>query len=119
MSKLALRKATDLKSKARRLATAIYSLELARPVTDVLDVWPEQLNNDELSVVVRNVGDRNWSRALELYEWLNLRQWYTPNPRLLATILHILGKANHVEAARELFLNADPEISSCIQVRFQ
>lgn len=117
MSKLALRKATDLKNRARRLSSAICSLELARPVTDVLDAWPEQLNNDELSVVVRNVGDQNWQRALELYEWLNLRKWYTPNPRLLATILHILGRANQLEAARELFVKAEPELTSSIQVR--
>lgn len=116
MSKLALRKATDLQNKARRLATAICLLESERPISDVLDEWPEQLNNDEMSAVVRNVGDKNWRRALEFYEWLNLRQWYTPNPRLLAIILHILGRANQLEDARELFLKAEPELTSCIQV---
>ncbi|KAG0620267.1 hypothetical protein M758_4G203000 [Ceratodon purpureus] len=116
MSKLALRKATDFQNKARRLATAICALEMERPVSDVLDDWPEQLNNDEMSAVVRNVGDKNWRRALEFYEWLNLQKWYTPNPRLLATILHILGRANQLEAARELFLNAEAELTSCIQV---
>ena len=117
MSKLALRKATDLQNKARRLSTAICVLEMARPISDVLSIWSEQLNNEEMSTVVRNVGDRNWRRALELYEWLNIQKWYTPNPRLLSTILHILGRANQLEAAQELFLKASPELTSCVQVR--
>lgn len=117
MSKLALRKVTDCKNRGIRLSTAICNLELARPITDVLDGWPEQLNNDEMSAVLMNIGDRNWKRALEFYEWLNLRKLYTPNPRLLATIIHILGRANQPEAAQDLFSKTELELTSCIQVR--
>uniref|UniRef100_A0A7I4DT00 Pentacotripeptide-repeat region of PRORP domain-containing protein n=1 Tax=Physcomitrium patens TaxID=3218 RepID=A0A7I4DT00_PHYPA len=60
--------------------------------------------------------DRNWKRALEFYEWLNLRKLYTPNPRLLATIIHILGRANQPEAAQDLFSKTELELTSCIQV---
>jgi len=118
MAKLALKRARDWKSRTERLANAICELELARPVADVLEDWPEQLNNEDLSVVLGNVGRENWRRALELYECLNLRKWYTPNPRMLATILGILGRSNQVYIARELFVRAEPELTGDhIQVR--
>lgn len=112
MNKLALKKAVDWKGRTERLSAAICELNLARPVVDVLEGWPEQLNNEDLSVVLGNVGRDNWRRALELYECLNLRKWYTPNTRMLATILGILGRANQVEVARELFLRAEPELTA-------
>lgn len=112
MSKLALKKAVDWKDRTRRLTAAICELELARPVADVLEGWPEQLNNEDLTVVLGNVGRENWRRALELYECLNLRKWYTPNTRMLATILGILGRSSQVEVARELFLRAEPELTA-------
>lgn len=111
MSKLALKRAVDWESRTGRLANAICELELARPVADVLEDWPEQLNNEDLSVVLGNVGKENWRRALELYECLNLRKWYTPNSRMLATILGVLGRSNQVDIARELFLRAEPELT--------
>lgn len=112
MNKLALKKAADWKDRTARLSDAICALELARPVVDVLEGWPEQLNNEDLSVVLGNVGRENWRRALELYECLNLRKWYTPNTRMLATILGILGRANQVQVARELFLRAEPQLTA-------
>ncbi|KAG0602999.1 hypothetical protein M758_10G057900 [Ceratodon purpureus] len=112
MNKLALKKAVDWKDRTARLAAAICELEVTRPVEDVLEGWPEQLNNEDLSVVLGNVGRENWRRALELYECLNLRKWYTPNTRMLATILSVLGRANQVEVARELFLRAEPELTA-------
>lgn len=119
MTKLALKRAGDWESRTERLANAICELELARPVADVLEDWPEQLNNEDLSVVLGNVGRENWRRALELYECLNLRKWYTPNTRMLATILGILGRSNQVDVARELFLRAEPELTcDHIQVSF-
>lgn len=111
MAKLTLKRARDWKSRTERLASAICELELARPVMDVLEDWPEQLNNEDLSVVLGNVGRENWRRALELYECLNLRKWYTPNRRMLATILGILGRSNQVDIARELFVRAEPELT--------
>lgn len=116
MSNLALRKANDWNNRASRLSTAICELNLARPIADVLSTWPEQLNNDEMCVVVRNLGEKNWRRSVELYGWLNLQKWYTPSPRFLATVLSLLGKANQLEHARELFLRAESKIMSCIQV---
>lgn len=110
-TKLALKRARDWKPRTERLTNAICELELARPVADVLEDWPEQLNNEDLSIVLGDVGRENWRRALELYECLNLRRWYTPHPRMLATILGILGRANQVENARELFLRAEPELT--------
>lgn len=112
MSKLALKKAVDWKARTARLSNAICELDVARPVADVLEGWPEQLNNEDLSVVLGNVGRENWRRALELYECLNMRKWYTPNTHMLATILGILGRSNQVEIARELFLRAEPELTA-------
>ena len=112
MNKLALKRAADWKDRTARLSAAICELGLARPVADLLEGWPEQLNNEDLAVVLGNVGRENWRRALELYECLNLRKWYTPNTRMLATILGILGRAHQVAVARELFLRAEPELTA-------
>ncbi|XP_073390802.1 pentatricopeptide repeat-containing protein At3g18110, chloroplastic isoform X2 [Physcomitrium patens] len=116
MPKLALRKVADLKSKAWRLSIAIRKLELSRPVADVLDGWPEQLNNDEMLIVVKRVGDQDWKRAVEIYEWLNSRKLYTPNPLLLATVLRILGRTNQLEIAQDLFSKTEQELTSSIRV---
>lgn len=116
LSKLALKKAKDWKARVRRLSTAICELEVARTVADVMEVWPEQLHPNDLATVLGTVGQTRWRRALELYEWLNLRDWYTPNPRMLAAILGVLGRSGQVALAQELFSRAEPELSACVQV---
>lgn len=116
LSKLALKKAKDWKARVRRLSTAICELEVARTVADVMEVWPEQLHPNDLATVLGTVGQTRWRRALELYEWLNLRDWYTPNPRMLAAILGVLGRSGQVALAQELFSRTEPELSACVQV---
>lgn len=116
LSKLALRRAKDWKARVERLSETICELELEKPVAEVLEGWVEQLSPDDLCCVVKTVGGTHWERALELYEWLNLRRWYTPIPRMLASILGVLGRSNQVALAAELFYRAEPELTNCVQV---
>ncbi|KAG0558858.1 hypothetical protein KC19_10G059400 [Ceratodon purpureus] len=62
MNKLALKKVVDWKDRTERVAAAICELEVTRPVEDVLEGWPEQMNSEDLSVVLGNVGE-DWRRA--------------------------------------------------------
>ncbi len=117
LSKLALQKAKDWKGRVERLSRALCQLELQYSVADVLQGWPEQLAPTDLCFVVKTVGHTHWQRALELYEWLNMRHWYTPNPRMLATILGVLGRSNQPALAQEIFSRAEPELGNCVQVR--
>jgi pentatricopeptide repeat protein len=117
LSKLALQKAKDWKGRVERLSRALCQLELQYSVADVLQGWPEQLAPTDLCFVVKTVGHSHWQRALELYEWLNMRHWYTPNPRMLATILGVLGRSNQPALAQEIFSRAEPELGNCVQVR--
>ncbi|KAE8726907.1 hypothetical protein F3Y22_tig00005939pilonHSYRG00009 [Hibiscus syriacus] len=66
--------------------------------------------------LVKYVGQENWQRALEVYEWLNLKQWYSPNARMLATILAVLGRANQEILAVEIFTRAEPAVGNTFQV---
>lgn len=116
LSKLALQKAKDWKGRVERLSRALCQLELQYSVADVLQGWPEQLAPTDLCFVVKTVGHTHWQRALELYEWLNMRHWYTPNPRMLATILGVLGRSNQPALAQEIFSRAEPELGNCVQV---
>lgn len=116
MSKLALLKTKDWGRRVARLTQAICNLDSALFVADILDAWDEQLHPTDLCFVVKNVGQTQWARALEVYEWLNLRRWYSPNPRMLATIVGVLGRAKQVALADELFIRAQPEIGDCVQV---
>ncbi|KAG6546707.1 hypothetical protein Mapa_011896 [Marchantia paleacea] len=116
MSKLALLKATDWRERVQRLTEAMCQLELEQTVADLLERWPEQLAPTDYCIVVKQVGYKDWARALELFEWLNMKHWYTPNNRMLSTILGVLGRVNQVKLAEELFQRAEPELGDCVQV---
>ncbi|BFI40398.1 protein MpPPR_43 [Marchantia polymorpha subsp. ruderalis] len=116
MSKLALLKATDWRERVQRLTEAMCQLESEQTVADLLERWPEQLAPTDYCLVVKQVGFKDWARALELFEWLNMKHWYTPNNRMLSTILGVLGRVNQVNLAEELFQRAEPELGDCVQV---
>lgn len=116
LSKLALKKARDWRERVQRLSTAICNLGVRQSVADLLNNWQEQLAPTDMCFVLKRVGDTHWQRALELYEWLNLRHWYKPNFRMLAGILSVLGRVNQVSLAREIFDRAEPSVGSCVQV---
>lgn len=94
MFKLVFRKVVDLKSKVWRLLIVICKLELLRLVVDVFDGWLEQLNNDEMLIVVKRVGDQDWKWVVEIYEWLNFCKLYIFNLFLFVMVFCILGRIN-------------------------
>ena len=103
MNKLALKRAKDWRERVKYLTDRLLELKSDEFVADVLDDRKVQMTPTDLCFVVKWVGQVNWQRALEVYEWLNLRHWYSPNARMLATILAILGKANQEALAVEMF----------------
>lgn len=116
LSKLALLKAKDWREKVQRLSEAILKLEARNSVADLLKEWQEQLAPTDMCIVLKRVGDNNWHRALELYEWYNVKRWYEPNSRMLASMLSILGRVHQVSIAKEIFDRAEPSIGNCVQV---
>ncbi|PIA53245.1 hypothetical protein AQUCO_00900075v1 [Aquilegia coerulea] len=91
---------------------------LGRPkfVADVLDDRPVQMTPTDYCFLVKWVGQSSWHRAFELFEWLKLRHWYSPNARMLATILAVLGKATQEKIAVEIFNKAEPGVEDTVQV---
>ncbi|CAL1407865.1 unnamed protein product [Linum trigynum] len=118
MNKLALKRAKDWRQRVRTLTQSILELGPDQFVADVLDHRRVQMTPTDFCFLVKWVGIHSWHRALEIYEWLNLRRWYSPNPRMLATILAVLGKANQEALALELFTRAtaDPSSGDTVQV---
>ncbi|KAL3680255.1 hypothetical protein R1sor_023211 [Riccia sorocarpa] len=116
MSKLALLKATDWRERVDRLTVALSQLQPQESVADLLERWPEQMAPTDYCFVVKQVGAADWQRALELFEWLSMKHWYTPSNRMLSTILGVLGRVNQVDMAEELFQRAEPELGDCVQV---
>ncbi|KAF9596241.1 hypothetical protein IFM89_008404 [Coptis chinensis] len=116
MTKLALKRAKDWRERVQLVADKILKLQPEEFVADVLDGRPVQMTPTDFCFLVKWVGQSSWQRALELYEWLNLRQWYSPNARMLATILSVLGKANQEKLAVELFTRAEPGVGDTVQV---
>ncbi|KAJ7519578.1 hypothetical protein O6H91_20G044800 [Diphasiastrum complanatum] len=116
MSMLALKKARDWRQRVQRLSHAICRLDEREFVYTILESWTEQLTPTDLCFVVKQVGSTHWQRALELYECVNMSKWYTPNPRMLTTILSVLGRAQQSSLAEELFERAEPELGECVQV---
>ncbi|ERM94798.1 pentatricopeptide repeat-containing protein At3g18110, chloroplastic isoform X1 [Amborella trichopoda] len=116
LSKLALKRAKDWRQRVQSLTDEILKLQPSEFVADVLDANKIQLSPTDYCFVVKWVGHSNWQRALEIYEWLNLRHWYTPSARMLATILAVLGKANQETLAEAIFSRAKPEIGNVVQV---
>nr|XP_043614234.1 pentatricopeptide repeat-containing protein At3g18110, chloroplastic [Erigeron canadensis] len=116
MTKLALKRAKDWRERVQFLTDRILGLRPNEFVADVLDDRKVQMTPTDFCFLVKGVGKSNWQRALEVYEWLNLRNWYSPNARMLATILSVLGKANQESLAVEIFERSEEGIDSTVQV---
>ncbi|KAK3447428.1 hypothetical protein EUGRSUZ_A02953 [Eucalyptus grandis] len=116
MNKLALKRAKDWRERVKFYTDRILALKPEEFVADVLDERPVQMTPTDFCFVVKWVGQCNWQRALEVYEWLNLRHWYSPNARMLATILSVLGKANQEALAVEIFTRAENSVGDTVQV---
>ncbi|XP_051137994.1 pentatricopeptide repeat-containing protein At3g18110, chloroplastic [Andrographis paniculata] len=116
MNKLALKRAKDWRKRVQFVTDKIMELKPEEFVADVLDKKLVQMTPTDYCFVVKWVGQLSWQRALEVYEWLNLRHWYAPNARMLATILSVLGKANQEALAVEIFTRAEPAIGNTVQV---
>ncbi|TYI40531.1 hypothetical protein ES332_A02G169300v1 [Gossypium tomentosum] len=116
MSKLALKRAKDWRERVKFLTDRILGLEQDQFVADVLDDRKVQMTPTDFCFLVKYVGQENWQRALEVYEWLSLKNWYSPNARMLATILAVLGKANQEILAVEIFTRAEPAVGNTVQI---
>lgn len=116
MTKLALKRAKDWRHRVQYLTDRILALKSDGFVADVLDDDMVQMTPTDFCYVVKWVGQTSWQRAMEIYEWLNLRHWYSPNARMLATMLSVLGKANQDTLAIEIFTRAEPGIGNTVQV---
>ncbi|KAK9192786.1 hypothetical protein WN944_003479 [Citrus x changshan-huyou] len=116
MTKLALKRAKDWRERVKFLTDKILGLRENQFVADVLDERSVQMTPTDYCFVVKWVGQVSWQRALEVYEWLNLRHWYSPNARMLATILAVLGKANQENLAVETFMRAESSVDDTVQV---
>ncbi|XP_044499798.1 pentatricopeptide repeat-containing protein At3g18110, chloroplastic-like [Mangifera indica] len=116
MRKLVLKRDKDWRWRVKFLTNRILGLRDDQFVADVLDKPLVQMTTTDYCFVVKWVGEKSWQRALEVYEWLNLRHWYSPNARMLATILAILGKANQESLAVEIFSRTEPAVENTVQV---
>ncbi|CAI9302225.1 unnamed protein product [Lactuca saligna] len=116
MTKLALKRAKDWRQRVQFLTDRILGLKSHEFVADVLDDRQVQMTPTDFCFLVKGIGKLNWQRALEVYEWLNLRNWYSPNARMLATILAVLGKANQEALAMEIFNRSEEGIDGSVQV---
>ncbi|XXG73188.1 hypothetical protein AAC387_Pa07g2148 [Persea americana] len=116
MTKLALKRAKDWRQRVQFLTDRILNLRPGEYVADVLDDRLVQMTPADFCFVVKWVGKSSWQRALEAYEWLNLRHWYAPNARMLATILGVLGKARQEGLAEEIFNRAEEGVGDVVQV---
>ncbi|KAH6811568.1 Pentatricopeptide repeat superfamily protein [Perilla frutescens var. frutescens] len=116
MNKLALKRAKDWRQRVQFLTDRILELKSDEFVADVLDEKMVQMTPTDFCFVVKWVGQASWQRALEVYEWLNLRHWYAPNARMLATILAVLGKANQEALAMEIYSRGGSAECDTVQV---
>lgn len=116
MTKLALKRANDWRQRVQFLTDRILRLNSDEFVADVLDERKVLMTPTDFCFVVKLVGQSSWQRAMEVYEWLNLRQWYSPNARMLATILSVLGKANQEALAVEIYTRAELGAGNTVQV---
>ncbi|CAA0824738.1 Pentatricopeptide repeat-containing protein -chloroplastic [Striga hermonthica] len=116
MNKLALKRDKDWRKRVQILTDKILALKPDEFVADVLDKKLVQMTPTDYCFVVKWVGQSSWQRALEVFEWLNLRKWYEPNSRMLATIVAVLGKANQEALAVEIFTRAESNGGNTVQV---
>lgn len=115
MTKLALKRAKDWRQRVGFLSEKILKLDSREFVADVIDEKEVQMTATDYCFVVKQVGKVSWQRALEVYEWLNLRRWYSPNARMVATVISVLGRARQDFLAEEIFSRAtdvDGEVES-------
>ncbi|KAK7255360.1 hypothetical protein RIF29_28769 [Crotalaria pallida] len=116
MNRLALKKDKYWRDRVKYLTDRILGLKSEEFVADVLDERKVQMTPTDFCFLVKWVGQTNWQRSLEVYEWLNLRQWFSPNARMLATIIAVLGKANQEALAVEIFTRGESSIGDTVQV---
>ncbi|KAI5440161.1 pentatricopeptide repeat-containing protein At3g18110, chloroplastic [Lathyrus oleraceus] len=116
MNKLALEKEMNWRERVKMLTDRILGLKSDEFVGDVLEQHRVMMTPADFCFVVKSVGQTSWHRALELYECLNMQQWYAPNGRMVSTILGVLGKANQEEIAVEIFTKAESVIEDTVQV---
>lgn len=116
MTKLALKGANDWRQRVRFVIDMILSLKSEEFVEDVLDDLTAQMMPVDYCFVVKSVGQSSWQRAMEVYEWLNVQDWYAANARMLATILGVLGKAKQEALAVEIFARAGSAVGNTVQV---
>ncbi|KAJ9546179.1 hypothetical protein OSB04_025886 [Centaurea solstitialis] len=116
MTKLALKRAKDWRNRVQFLTDKILGLKSNEFVADILDDKLVQMTPTDFCFLVKEIGKSSWQRALEVYEWLNLRQWYSPNPRMVATIVAVLGKSNQEALAVEIFERSEDGIDVTVQV---
>ncbi|KAH1157041.1 hypothetical protein GYH30_029705 [Glycine max] len=116
MNKLALKRDKNWRERVKYLTDTILALKSEEFVAGVLEERRVQMTPTDFCFVVKWVGQQNWQRALELYECLNLRHWYAPNARMVATILGVLGKANQEALAVEIFARAESSVGDTVQV---
>ncbi|EOA29728.1 hypothetical protein CARUB_v10012815mg [Capsella rubella] len=116
LNKVALIKAKDWRERVKFLTDKILSLKPNQFVADILDARPVQMTPTDYCFVVKSVGQESWQRALEVFEWLNLRHWHSPNARMVAAILGVLGRWNQESLAVEIFTRAEPTVGDTVQV---
>nr|KYP52671.1 hypothetical protein KK1_025413 [Cajanus cajan] len=116
MNKLALKRDKNWRERVKYLTDTILALKSEEFVAGVLEERKVQMTPTDFCFVVKWVGQENWQRALELYECLNLRHWFAPNARMVATILGVLGKANQEALAVEIFTRAESSVGDTVQV---
>uniref|UniRef100_A0A7N0TZJ1 PROP1-like PPR domain-containing protein n=1 Tax=Kalanchoe fedtschenkoi TaxID=63787 RepID=A0A7N0TZJ1_KALFE len=116
MTKLALKRAKDWRQRVQFLTHKILELRDGEFVANVLDRKLVQMTPTDYCYLVKWVGLESWQRALEVYEWLNITHWYTPNARMLATILAVLGKANQEALAVDIYIRVESGIGDTVQV---
>uniref|UniRef100_A0A1D1YXL6 Pentatricopeptide repeat-containing protein At3g18110, chloroplastic n=1 Tax=Anthurium amnicola TaxID=1678845 RepID=A0A1D1YXL6_9ARAE len=115
MTKLALKRAKDWRQRVQLLVDRILALGPSDFVADVLDKRLVQVTPTDLCFVVKWVGRSSWRRALEVFEYLSLRHWHSApahNPRMLATIISVLGRHRQDALAEEVFCRATAPLSS-------
>lgn len=116
MNKFVLKKEMNWRERVKCLTDRIMCLKSEDFVGDVLEQHRVVMTPTDFCFVVKSVGQTSWQRALELYECLNMQQWYAPNARMVATILGVLGKGNQEALAVEIFTKAESTIGDSVQV---
>ncbi|XP_019443430.1 PREDICTED: pentatricopeptide repeat-containing protein At3g18110, chloroplastic [Lupinus angustifolius] len=116
MNRLALKRDKYWRDRVKYFTDRILGLKSGEYVADVLDDTSVPMTPTDFCFLVKWVGQTSWQRALEAYEWLNLKHWYSPKGRMLATIIAVLGKANQEELAVEVFTRGESSIEDTVQV---